>query len=488
MKQLVCEICNGTSFVKEVGSFVCQSCGMKYSSEEAKKIINGTNAPTEIKKEIQVKVENAIREFNSNNLKQAYAMLSDVLNIEPENTDAIIYKALALGWQATLSDPKIAIVMNEYIRAFKIIRANSSGTYEFTQKILHPLKLYGEMADAAFQAHYNYLQKEGARANNHLQSEGERGRTVASWSYSDGKKIIDNAQNFANKIIADAGKIFKSGNDNIIKCMGGVVVEILGIIGKDYDNICEDFIPQIKHYLALMQRRCKNGDVSNDAMSFANQVGEVILQIENTIDSAWEKALEEENEKYWKENPEKQAKLKRDAEELEKKISEQYTIQWEIEDKLSKLEKDNENEKTPHEAEAEKTENEIKDLENEKNSLGFFKFKDKKALTLKIEKKEAMLIEILVEAEKERAEKNKLLENEKKKIQKEYNKLDKVIEELNKQKEDIDNMLDNGLARKKAERKNMRDNLAVEYWVTMGLSRKNAESYVSLMGNSLFKF
>ncbi len=39
MKQIVCEMCEGTSFLKQDGFFVCQGCGCKYSPEEAKKLM-----------------------------------------------------------------------------------------------------------------------------------------------------------------------------------------------------------------------------------------------------------------------------------------------------------------------------------------------------------------------------------------------------------------------------------------------------------------
>ena len=43
MKQLMCEMCGGTDLVKQDGVFVCQTCGTKYSVEEAKKMmIEGT--------------------------------------------------------------------------------------------------------------------------------------------------------------------------------------------------------------------------------------------------------------------------------------------------------------------------------------------------------------------------------------------------------------------------------------------------------------
>ena len=35
MKQLTCEMCGSTDLLKQDGVFVCQSCGCKYSVEEA---------------------------------------------------------------------------------------------------------------------------------------------------------------------------------------------------------------------------------------------------------------------------------------------------------------------------------------------------------------------------------------------------------------------------------------------------------------------
>lgn len=43
MKQLTCEMCGNTDIVKNEGVFVCQSCGCKYTVEEARKMmVEGT--------------------------------------------------------------------------------------------------------------------------------------------------------------------------------------------------------------------------------------------------------------------------------------------------------------------------------------------------------------------------------------------------------------------------------------------------------------
>ena len=43
MKQLVCEMCGGNDIVKQDGMYACQSCGTKYTLEEARKMmVEGT--------------------------------------------------------------------------------------------------------------------------------------------------------------------------------------------------------------------------------------------------------------------------------------------------------------------------------------------------------------------------------------------------------------------------------------------------------------
>ena len=48
MKKLVCEMCGSNDLLKQDGVFVCQSCGCKYSVEEARKMMmedGGTGEP-----------------------------------------------------------------------------------------------------------------------------------------------------------------------------------------------------------------------------------------------------------------------------------------------------------------------------------------------------------------------------------------------------------------------------------------------------------
>lgn len=64
MKQLVCEMCGSTDLIKKDGVFECQSCGCKYSVEEAKKMmVEGT-----------VEVQGTVKLDSSEELKNLYEL------------------------------------------------------------------------------------------------------------------------------------------------------------------------------------------------------------------------------------------------------------------------------------------------------------------------------------------------------------------------------------------------------------------------------
>ena len=47
MNELICEMCGSNEVVKQDGLFVCQSCGTKYSVEEARKMMTGETVAVE---------------------------------------------------------------------------------------------------------------------------------------------------------------------------------------------------------------------------------------------------------------------------------------------------------------------------------------------------------------------------------------------------------------------------------------------------------
>lgn len=107
MAMIKCEMCGSTDIIKQDGVFVCQSCGIKYSPEEAKKMMVEVAGTVAVKG--SVKVENAVSAESL--LKRAFMTLEEaiddedafgkanelfdrVLDINPECAEAYLGKLL----------------------------------------------------------------------------------------------------------------------------------------------------------------------------------------------------------------------------------------------------------------------------------------------------------------------------------------------------------------------------------------------------------
>lgn len=98
MKALVCEMCGSRDLIKENGLFVCQSCGIKYSLEEARKMmIDGTvNVVGTVKVDMSAKLKNlytiARRAKEENNRENAEKYYDMILQEDPESWEASFYQ------------------------------------------------------------------------------------------------------------------------------------------------------------------------------------------------------------------------------------------------------------------------------------------------------------------------------------------------------------------------------------------------------------
>ena len=99
MKQLTCEMCGGTDLMKQDGAFVCQNCGMKYSVEEAKKMmIEGTvDVQGTVKVDntafVERYLQNARRAKQKEDWEETEKYYNMVEQNEPTNIEAIFYSS-----------------------------------------------------------------------------------------------------------------------------------------------------------------------------------------------------------------------------------------------------------------------------------------------------------------------------------------------------------------------------------------------------------
>lgn len=123
MKQLTCEMCGSTDLMKQDGVFVCQTCGTKYSVEEAKKMmVEGTvEVAGTVKVDDCAKIANyytmAENAYDASNQKEAESYCNKIIEIEPNNYKAWLLKGRAAGWQSTLANIRVEESVNCFNKA-----------------------------------------------------------------------------------------------------------------------------------------------------------------------------------------------------------------------------------------------------------------------------------------------------------------------------------------------------------------------------------
>ena len=98
MKQLTCEMCGSTNLIKQDGVFVCQSCGTKYSIEEAKKMmvegtvdVTGSTIKVDTSTELANLYQIARRARDDNNSENAAKYYDMILIKDPKSWEASFY-------------------------------------------------------------------------------------------------------------------------------------------------------------------------------------------------------------------------------------------------------------------------------------------------------------------------------------------------------------------------------------------------------------
>lgn len=97
MKELVCEMCGSNEVVKHEGLFICQSCGTKYSVEEARKMMTGETVAVEgtVKIDTSSELDNlyevARRAKDTNNSENALKYYDQILVKDANSWEAQFY-------------------------------------------------------------------------------------------------------------------------------------------------------------------------------------------------------------------------------------------------------------------------------------------------------------------------------------------------------------------------------------------------------------
>lgn len=171
MKQLICEMCGSKDLLKQDGVFVCQSCGCKYSVEEARKMmIEGTVDVSGSKVDVSgstVKVDTAAeltnlyqvarRARDDNNAENAARYYDMILVKDPKSWEAAFYVVYFKAMQCKIMDIRAAAnsVANCLDGVFRLVAAEEEFAV-VSEIVLRCTTIANVLAEAA-KNHYNEI-------------------------------------------------------------------------------------------------------------------------------------------------------------------------------------------------------------------------------------------------------------------------------------------------------------------------------------------
>ncbi len=388
MKQLTCEMCGSTELLKQEGVFVCQSCGCKYTVEEAKKLLLEVEGVVSVQGTVQVdrsseinnRIQNAIAEYRANHQDRAIALFNDVLNIDFENVTAIIYKACADGWQSTLMDNHMVQMSTEICRALEIAKRKYPDAVKFTEMILPAVTETVSLSDAVGMLRINH-RKEVEAEINHLMAKADEANkqgkrymmtgpiAAASPCYERARMYAQQAQNMQDEMYSQLSASIKVSGTAVHNVAFAVMEHL-----QEADRVCDELIPELKKLLKEYNAVC-----GMDKAGSFDRLNKQIKDLEKRVAQRIEKERQEKIAAYWERHAQEKQALDTEKAELEAKSRDLNGRMDGLRKAVEEIEQQHGG-LTP----AEKEQNELlerrKSLAAQIGSLGIFKMKEKKQL------------------------------------------------------------------------------------------------------------
>jgi len=212
MKKLTCEMCGSTDLLKQEGVFVCQSCGTKYSVEDAKRMM--TEGTGEVINKVAVdnsaKLDNlyklARRAKEGNDSEKACQYYEQILIDDPNSWEASffsVYYSAILKWRNDEKGTALNLLLNCIDTVFDLIKNNVDEIGEqfsvvrsVSSEIDGICGAFYQSNKDNFEAFYSRYKEAGYSSNNwnlFLQCVARTTQNNSSLSkirYASGKKIL----------------------------------------------------------------------------------------------------------------------------------------------------------------------------------------------------------------------------------------------------------------------------------------------------------
>lgn len=163
MKTLICELCEGTDFIKENSVYVCRTCGAKFTVEEARKMLQGssdtqgsevtasrpkpvsTETPDNLINNYLVLANNAI---SVGNYIEADTYASKILELKSDHPQAWLLKGTSVGWMSDMQTNRLGEAINCFNNAVCFAGEDQSENIK-QQAVLNLAGMSSRYVDAA---------------------------------------------------------------------------------------------------------------------------------------------------------------------------------------------------------------------------------------------------------------------------------------------------------------------------------------------------
>ena len=380
MKQLVCEMCGSNDLIKQDGVFVCQSCGCKYTVEEARKLmVEGTvevkgTVKVDNSEELSNNLINAKRAFEDKRYRDAERLYSEILRVEPDNAEAVLCQGLAKSWQGTIANNELDVAERAYRRAVEIVVNKNPDTQESAAFINYG---FSQFAILAMEWSNTYTRKvsevfnRATERNNRLGADFKR-----QASYLHDRDVFKHAQelalqqmeNLQNETKKETDTYYDRGN----QCLSRILLEVYFVQVK-----CNEFIETKESIYRFLKTALDM--INKNVLSKKPVNGEALQKdfdvIYASINKECRKYDEKKAAKYWEEHIEDKQRIDQEINSIEPHINK-------LTEEMEKLSMN------PQIKEYDENSTSLMATINEKKvqlkNLGFFKLKEKKQLESEI--------------------------------------------------------------------------------------------------------
>lgn len=437
MKKIVCELCEGMEFTKDGGMFICNSCGTKYTAEEARgmmreiegaapAIAGGAPAAVPMGNPNQQQLDNilllASSAYEADNKAEAENYCNQAIVLDAMCYKAWMLKGKAVGWQSKIDNLRIEEAAHSFCKAIDF--APEEEKEDLKNQSVEELKRLGlaliSLRKNRFSGSPDDAELNGFKSDRKVLIDSllvllSHGNAVGmpegylneiatmmneaavaalnfvrkAWggvehpSDKDLTTYIDWVSNIESLIRQSIDASDEDGEDDIVRWKNLAIV-LEEPIGKS--SYTREYSSYSGYYWAksksLTDAACNNRRKQAQEARAKAEALEKKIKAEKAAKEAAEKKAAEEAKKariaaYWEAHADEKAKLEAEKKELTDKKGK---LSAEIADLDKQIKAAQPTGNVPSEDESNKVKAQIKDLENQRAGLGIFAGKEKKRI------------------------------------------------------------------------------------------------------------